>query len=54
MIVIGENEYNLGFKIREKRCIREPAVVITDVSYVDDIPLTSHELYQAQELLHRV
>ena len=51
---IEENEYNLGFKITERRCSREPAVVITDLSYADDIELISQELYHAQKLLHRV
>ena len=52
--VFGENDYNLGFKLTERRCSKEPAVVITDLSYADDIALISQELYQAQELLQRV
>ena len=52
--VFGENDYNLGFKLTERRCSRESAVVITDLSYADDIALISQELYQAQELLQRV
>ena len=52
--VFGENDYNIGFKLTERRCSREPAVVITDLSYADDIALISQELYQAQELLQRV
>ena len=31
--VIGENEYNHGFKITERICSREPEIVITDISY---------------------
>ena len=30
------------------------AVIITYLSYVEDITLISQKLYQAQELLHRV
>ena len=52
--VIRENDYNIGFKIQKRICSREPAVVITDLSYADDIVLISQELYRAQELLHRV
>ena len=52
--VIGENEYNLGFKNKERICSRESSVVITDLSYTDDIALISQELYQTQELLYRV
>ena len=52
--VFGENDYNIGFKLTERRCSREPAVVITDLSYADDIALISQELYQAQELLQIV
>ena len=48
--VIGEMKYNLGFKIKERRCSREPPVVITYLSYADDIELISQELYQAQDL----
>ena len=48
--VFGENDYNLGFKLTERRCSRELAVVITDLNYADDIALIS----QAQELLQRV
>ena len=44
----------IGFKLTERRFSREPAVVITDLSYADDIALISQELYQAQELLQRV
>ena len=43
--VFGENDYNFGFKLTERRCGREPAVVITDLSYADDIALISQELY---------
>ena len=46
--VILDNDYNFGFKIKERRCSREPAVVITDLSYADDITLISQELYQSQ------
>ena len=52
--IIGENEYNLSFKIKVRRFSKEPSVVITDLSYADDIALISQELYQAQERLHRV
>ena len=52
--LFGENDYNLGFKLTERRCSSELAVVITDLSYADNIALISQELYQAQELLHRV
>ena len=50
--IIRENEYNLGFKIKERRCSRASAVI--DLSYADDIALISKELYEAQELLHIV
>ena len=39
--VFGENDYNLGFKLTERRCSREPAVIITYLSYADDIALIS-------------
>ena len=46
----GENDYNLVFKIKERICSSR----YNRLNYADDIILISQELYQAQELLHRV
>ena len=50
--VIGENNYNINFKIIEIR--KRNINGYNDLSYSDDITLISQELYQAQELLHIV
>ena len=42
--VIRDNYFNLGFKIRERKCCRKLAIVITYISYADDIELISQEL----------
>ena len=39
--VIGDNDYNLGFKITDRRFRKEPSIDITYLSYTDDIVLIS-------------
>ncbi len=47
-------EEELGFTITPKRSRRVPAVVLTDLDFVDDICLLSNEVEQAQQLLRQV
>ena len=53
-IALGKDEDNLGFTISPRRSRRQPADVITDLDFADDIALLSDTLDQAQELLSRV
>ena len=51
---IAGREEELGFTLTRRRSRRQPAVVLTDLDYADDICLVSKEAEQAQELLTRV
>merc|ERR1711867_237609 len=47
-------EEELGFPLHRRRCRRNPAVVVTDLDFADDLALLSEEMEQAQEVLHRL
>ena len=47
------NKEELGFTLKPTRSRRNPAEVITDTDFADDIALLSNTLRQAEELLHR-
>ena len=51
---LGEDKDDLGFTISPRRSRRQPADIITDLDFADDIALLSDTLIQAQELLSRV
>ena len=51
---IAGREEELGFTLTRRRSRRQPAVVLTDLDYADDICLVSKQAEQAQELLTRV
>ena len=44
---------DLGFTLYERRSRRNPAVMITDTDFADDIALISDNLEKAQALLER-
>ena len=47
-------ESELGFKLQRQRSRRNPAVIVTDLDFADDLALLSEEIEQAQEVLHRL
>ena len=51
---ISGREQELGLTLTPRRSRRQPAVVLTDLDYADDISLLSNHVEQAQELLSRV
>ena len=51
---INGYEEQLGFELDRRRSSRIPPIVITDLSFADDVALMSEETTQAQELLRRV
>ena len=51
---LGNDEDNLGFTITPRRSRRQPAEVLADLDFADDIALLSDTLNQAQDLLCRV
>ena len=48
---IQGREEELGFELEPKKIRRYPAIILTDLSYADDIALVSHEVCKAQKLL---
>ena len=53
MAIEGKEE-DLGFQLSKRRSRRVGPDIVTDFDFDDDKALLSEELYQAQELLHRV
>ena len=53
-MAIKGKEKDLGFQLSRRRSRRVGPETVTDFDFADDIALLSEELYQAQELLHRV
>ncbi|XP_063045979.1 neuronal acetylcholine receptor subunit beta-2-like [Engraulis encrasicolus] len=51
---ISGREQELGFTLSPRKSSRYPAVVLTDLDFVDDISLLSDNVEQAQTLLSRV
>ena len=47
-------EEELGFKLQRQRSRRNPAVVVTDLDFADDLALLTEEIEQAQEVLYRL
>ena len=48
---ILSREEELGFELEPKKSRWYPAIILTDLSYADDIALVSHDVCQAQKLL---
>ena len=53
-VALGNDEANLGFTISQRRSRRQPAEILADLDFADDIALMSDTISQAQELLTRV
>lgn len=51
---ISGREQDLGFTSTPRKSRRQPAVVLTDLDYADDISLFSNNIEQVQQLLNRV
>ena len=52
--VFEGRELELGFHLHRRRSRRNPAVVITDLDFADDLALLTEEIVQAQEILTRL
>ena len=52
-VALGNDEANLGFTISQRRSRRQPAEILADLDFADDIALMSDTISQAQELLTR-
>ena len=53
-VALGNDEANLGFTISQRRSRMQPAEVLTDLDFANDIALLSDTISHAQELLTRV
>ena len=53
-MAIKDNEVELGFQLIRKQSRRKAALVISDLSYADDIALISEEIEQTRELISRI
>ena len=53
-MAIADEGDNLGFTVTTRRSRRQPAKILTDLDFADDIALLSNTLQQAQTLLSRV
>ena len=51
---IHGHEQELGFELHQRRSRRIPPIMMTDLSFADDVALVSEETEQTQELLRRV
>ena len=47
----AEREQDLGFELHRRRSRRNPAIIITDLDFADDLAIIKEEIHQGQEVL---